>query len=56
MMHIDLTMSNPNKHRIICTGFGATLDLGAAEKGNGSVDNHSVMCIFFVVSNWREVE
>ena len=56
MMHIDLTMSNPNKHRIICTDFGATFDLGATEKGNCSVDNHSVMCIFFVVSKWREVE
>ena len=56
MMRIDITMSDPNKHRIICTDFGATLDLGAAEKGNCSVDNHSVMCILFVVSNWREVE
>ena len=56
MLRIDLTMSNPNKHRVICTDFGATLDLGAVEKGNCSVDNHSVMCIFFVVSNWREVE
>ena len=56
MLSIDLTMSNPNKHRVICTDFGATLDLGAVEKGNCSVDNHSVMCIFFVVSNWREVE
>ena len=56
MLSIDLTMSNPNKHRVICTDFGATLDLGAVEKGNCSVDNHSVTCIFFVVSNWREVE
>ena len=56
MMRIDITMSDPNKHRIICTDFGATLDLGAAEKGNCSVDNHSVMCTLFVVSNWREVE
>ena len=56
MLRIDLTMSNPNKHRVICTDFGATLDLGSSEKGNCSVDNHSVMCIIFVVSEWREVE
>ena len=49
-------MSHPDKHRVICTGFGATLDLGSVEKGNCSVDNHAVMCIFFVVSNWREVK
>ena len=56
MLHIDLTMSDPNKHRVICTNFGATLDLGAVEKGNCYVDNHAVMCIFFVVSKWQEVE
>ena len=33
--------------------FGATLDLGAVEKDNRSVDNHLVICIFFVVYNWR---
>ena len=46
MMRIDLTMSHPDKHRVICTNFGATLDLGSVEKGNCSVDNHAVMCIF----------
>ena len=28
---VDLTMSNPNKHQIFCTDFGATLDLMGAE-------------------------
>lgn len=43
---IDLTMSDRDTTRVICTDFGATLDLGAAEKDNYSVDNHSVICIF----------
>ena len=29
---IDLTISDPNKHRVFCTSFGATLDLMGAEK------------------------
>ena len=27
MRYIDLTMGDPDQHRIICTDFGATLDL-----------------------------
>ena len=51
-----MQMSNPDKHCIICTDFGATLDLTAAEKDNCSVDNHSVLAIYFVLSNWRAVK
>ena len=49
-------MSDADKHRVICTDFGATLDLCASEKDNCSVDNHAVLCIFFVLSNWRKVK
>ena len=55
MRKIDHTMSDRDKHRVICTDFGATLDLSAAEKDNSSVDNHAVICIFFVSQNWRKV-
>ena len=37
------------------TDFGASLDLCAAEKDNSSVNNHAVVCIFFVLLNWRKV-
>ena len=56
MLCIELAIFNPNKHRVICSNFGATLDLCSSKKGNCSVDNHSVMWIFFVVSEWWEVE
>lgn len=46
MRKIDLTMSYPNKHRIFCTDFGATLDLMGAEKDNSSVNNHAFIDIF----------
>ena len=36
--------------------FGATLDLGAAEKDDCSIDNHTVIGIFFVISNWRQAK
>ena len=48
-------MGDPNLHRVICTDFGASLDLCSAEKDNCSVDNHVVICILFVVYNWRRV-
>ena len=48
-------MSNPDVSCVICTNFGATLDLHACEKDNSSVDNHAVICIFFVLSDWRKV-
>ena len=48
-------MHDPNTTRTIMTDFGATLDLYAAEKDNSSVNNHAVVCIFFVLSNWRKV-
>lgn len=53
---IDLTMSNPDTKRVICTEFGATLDLGAVEKDNCSVENHAIICIFVVVKNGRVVD
>ena len=56
MLRLDLMMSDPDRHGVTRNDFGATLDLGAVEKGNRSVDNHAVMCIFFVVSDWRVVE
>ena len=48
-------MSNSDKHRILFTDFGSTLDLMATEKDNSSVSNHAVNFIFFVCSNWRIV-
>ena len=53
---IDSIMSHPDKTRVICTDFGATLDLRAKETDNSSVDNHAVVCIFFVLTEWRTVE
>ena len=48
---LDLIMSNPDVSRVICTDFGATLDLHACETDNSSVDNHAVICIFFVLTD-----
>ena len=56
MRQIDMQMINHDKHHIICTDFGATLDLAVAEKDNCSVDNHAVLAIYFVLSNWRTVK
>ena len=36
--------------------FGTTLNLGAAEKDNYSVNNHTVADIFFVTYDWRRVK
>ena len=47
MRNLDITMGNKDKHRVLLTDFGATLDLRAAEYDNSSVDNHAVICIFF---------
>ena len=55
MKKLDLLMSNHLHTRVICTDFGATLDLSAIEKDNSSVDNHAVICIFFVLTKWRRV-
>ena len=56
MRKVDHFMSDPNKHRVICTDFGATLDLMSIEKDNSSVNNHAVICILFVSYNWRTVQ
>ena len=52
---LDYTMSDPDRCQIICTNFGATFALCAAVKDNSSVDNHADICIFFVLTNWRNV-
>lgn len=54
-MRIDIKNSHRDKHRVICTDFGATLDLGSVVRRHFSMDNHAVMCIF-EASNWQEVE
>ena len=56
MRKIDCIESDPDKHRVICTDFGATLDLRGAETDNCSVNNHSVVYIFYVLTNWRSVK
>ena len=56
MRRLDMEMSSADTHRVICTDFGATLDLSAAKKDNCSVDNHAVLAIYFVLSNWRMVK
>ena len=48
-------MSHPDRHRVILTDFGATLDLCAIKTDNSSVDNHAVIDIFFVLHDWRKV-
>ena len=48
-------MPHPDLHQVIFTDFGATLDLMAAEKDKLSVNNHAVICIFFVCINWRNI-
>ena len=40
-------MPNPHTRQVLCTDFGATLDMFSSEKANSSVDNHAVLCIFF---------
>ena len=52
----DLTMLDPNKHRVICTDFASTLDLRGKATDNCSVDNHAVVAIFCVVTGWRKVK
>ena len=49
-------MWDKNLHCCIMTDSSATLDLSAAEKYNSSVNNHDVICIFFVNYNWRNVK
>ena len=48
-------MSNKDTTRVVLADFGATLDLGATEKDNCSVDDHAVICMLFVVNGWRQV-
>ena len=45
---VDQYMSDPNLHRVMCTDFGAILDLSTAEKDYSFVNNHAVLCIFCI--------
>jgi hypothetical protein len=56
MRKIDLLMSNGDICRVICTDFSATLDLGASEIDNSSVNNHAVIAIFLVNRDWRKAK
>ena len=56
MQKVDMVMSNADKHCVICTDFRATLDLCASKKYKCSFDNHAILCIFFVLTNWRKVK
>ena len=47
--------SDPETCRVFCTDFGSAVVLSASEQDNSSVDNHAVICIFFVITNWRRV-
>ena len=49
-------MPNQNKTRVILTDFGTSLDMRASKTINCSLDNHAVVCIFFVLTNWRTVK
>ena len=53
---LDFVMSNSSNTRVTATDFGAMLSLYASKKDNCSVDNHAVVCIFFVLSDWRVVQ
>ena len=52
---IDFVMPNPDTHQVLCIDFEATLHLFASEKDNSSVEIHAVLCIFFVIYNWKRV-
>ena len=52
---IDHNMSDSDKNHLICTDFGATLDLSTVENDNSSVNNYAVICIFFVSQNRGKV-
>ena len=56
MRKIDLLHSDPFLTMVFCTDFAATLDLGASEKDNCSVNNHAVVCILIATYNWRKVK
>ena len=56
MRKIDLLNSDPSVTMVFCTDFAATLDLGASEKDNCSVNNHAVVCIIMASYNWRKVK
>ena len=56
MLKIDQKMSNALTSCAFFADFGATLDLSASEKDNLSVNDHAVICIFFVLFKWRRVK
>ena len=51
---LDISVSNKDATRAVLTDFNATLDVGATEKCDYSVDNH-VVTYFFVVHGWRKI-
>jgi len=53
---VDLTMSDSDLIRVLCTDFGATLDLCSFKKDNSSVNNHAVIAIFLVTHKLRRVK
>eukprot|EP00957_Ditylum_brightwellii_P113940 8685945-Ditylum_brightwellii.AAC.1 len=52
----DLNMSHADTHCVFCTNFATTLDLRATKTDNCNMDNHGIICILFVLTNWREVQ
>ena len=55
MRSIDATLSDSNFHQLICTNFGATLNLSKKESNTCYTENNSTVCIFFINNNWRNV-
>ena len=52
---LGTTAPNKDTARVMLADFGATLDLGATEKGNCGIDNHAVICALLVARGWRQV-
>ena len=55
MKKLDIVISNANKCRVLVIDFGKTLDLFALEKDNSSIDNNSIIYIFFIIKNQGKV-
>ena len=55
MRKIDCNESG-EKTRIMLTNFSVTLDLRARMSDNCSVDNYTALDVFFLLTDFREVE
>ena len=53
--NLGTIISNPYTTRIFCYDFSTMLDQYAAQKDFTSINNHAVICIFFVLSKQRKV-